>query len=530
MRNRAMLFISVLLVAGLWSCRKKFNSPSWDVDVLTPVVKTKLTIDDIGDTLYTIDTADGSVIIAYDNPIYTMNTDELFVLPDTSIVKSASLINGLNVGPGQPIYLSTETTKFGLSGAELSYATVASGVLELEITSTITEPTELVLSVPCATQSGVVFNVTEPVAAAPVGQSTTHTVQFNLAGYDLDLRGINKNDYNTIYYDIQARLSNTSPGYTVQSTDAVTMKIAFKDLEPYYAQGYFGKNSINIGPESQKFSFLKKVAGGSLDLDQVKIWIEFINGIGVDANLRLKRLESFNANNYTTVALNHNLIGQNINMNRAVKTFSTPPVTPSVYSVYLDNNNSNVDQFIENLPTDLVYELEGEVNPLGNVMNGNDFYYQNYLLQANLKTEIPLDLAMNRLLLVDTIDFTWEDNTLDRIQDGYFTLHADNHFPFDATIDLIVLDTNYNPITTLISKGKIQEGVTDAQNIVIGATSSTIKMPVNSWKIKELKNAKYMMLRTELNTVDAPNRIKIYENYYIDLKVVGDFTYRAGLN
>lgn len=530
MRNsRLFIALSLLLVIAS-GCRKKLQSPSWDTDLLVPLVKTRLDINNIADSLYTVDTADGSITLAYDNPIYTLGDDELLSLPDTTILKTSNLISGLNVNPGQPLVISTESTKFGAKGAELREANLFRGTLSLEILTTITEPTELTISIPGATLNGVPFSKTEQVPAATAGQTLSHIVSYDFKDYKLDLRGQNQNDVNTIYYDTKAILSPNANPYVVKSSDKVDLKITFKNLDPYYVVGYFGQNNVSIGPESTGFQFLKKVVSGKLDLDQVRIWLEFENGIGADASLTLNQLESYNSNTKNIVALNHSIIGKQVNLNRAVRTFSTPPVTPSYYKVYLDNLNSNVDLFLENLPTALTYKLEGTINPLGNVSNGNDFFYRNSLLKVNLKTEIPLHLSTTDLVLLDTIPFEFNDPQLDNVNRGKFTLYADNYYPFTANLELELLDSNKNYITNLVDSGLIDPGFTNAQNEVIGVTSSKIEVPVTKQNLEEIRHAGYIVMRARLNTVDTPNHITLFDYYYLKMKVVGDFNYRTSFN
>ena len=65
----------------------------------------------------------------------------------------------------------------------------------------------------------------------------------------------------------------------------------------------------------------------------------------------------------------------------------------------MDNGNSNIDAFIENLPDGITYDLDVTANPLGDVSNGNDFLYDDSRLTADLDVDIPLNIIATDLTL-----------------------------------------------------------------------------------------------------------------------------------
>ncbi|MBK6410088.1 MAG: hypothetical protein IPF78_10360 [Flavobacteriales bacterium] len=69
----------------------------------------------------------------------------------------------------------------------------------------------------------------------------------------------------------------------------------------------------------------------------------------------------------------------------------------------LDQGNSNIDLFIENLPSRVDYALDITINPLGDISNGHDFLYHDSKLSADLEIDIPLNLIATDLTLRKTV-------------------------------------------------------------------------------------------------------------------------------
>ena len=146
--------------------------------------------------------------------------------------------------------------------------------------------------------------------------------------------------------------------------------------------------------------------------------------------------------------------------------------------------------------------------------------------------ELPLSLTANELVLVDTVDFALSESN---ITDGFLYLYADNGFPFDMKFQFLLMDENNSIIDSLIiPDAAIEAAPIDNQFKVIGKKLSKLTIPVSEVKMSKLYETKKMLIRLEFTTTQLPptppNYIKIYSDYVIDLKLVGDFNYGIGLN
>ena len=106
----------------------------------------------------------------------------------------------------------------------------------------------------------------------------------------------------------------------------------------------------------------------------------------------------------------------------------------------MNNDNSNIDVFIENLPNEISLSAEVEINPLGNVTDGNDFIYTAQPLQATLDIDLPLNIGAQNLIFTDTLDIASE---LNFSANGELMLYVTNAFPFETTLRVAILN-NYD--------------------------------------------------------------------------------------
>ena len=92
---------------------------------------------------------------------------------------------------------------------------------------------------------------------------------------------------------------------------------------------------------------------GSLNLQNVKVNLSLVNGLGVDARLTLTKLTSYNSHTNTTVNLMDNaIVNSAINVNRAIETNNpASPVTPAIHEFSITPSNSNI------LPGLIIYLL-----------------------------------------------------------------------------------------------------------------------------------------------------------------------------
>ncbi len=528
--KRIPLFICLLIFVLLFSCRKEMTKPSWDTEDLAPLIKASLNINNLLPDSILQANPDSSMKIVYQNDIFHFSMDTLFKIPDTSLRKAYTIPVAVTVQPGQSVVSNnlSETT-YNLHGAQLRTIIIKSGFINYNIKSSIHEVTDFVYGLPCATLNGVPFTVNIAVPAAVGNTPGVYNQTYDLSGYVLDLTGINKNKINTIYTSLTAKVSPSGHAVLVNPTDSLVINNTFQKFIPYYAKGYFGQDTLKMGPSETEFSMFKRIVDGTIKLEDVNFNLSIENPIGLDAQVFINNLNSINTRKGTNISLVNSVIGSPININRAAESGG------NVFSTYnnfpLNTSNSNIKQMLENLPDKFGYSIQMMTNPLGNISGSNDFIYSDKLLKVKMNMEIPLSMVANNLTLVDTLALNIAGKTgTKNINSGTITLFADNGFPFTAALQIYLLNDNNMVVDSLYTITNIIDAAPiNSNRHAIGKKTTKIIIPLSENKMTLLYNTKKIIFKIKFNTSDQPQYMKIYSDYGIDMTLVGDINYTVQL-
>lgn len=522
MVKKAFCLFSIIYVLLFFSCRKELDKASWDTEILTPVVNATFDISNLLPDSIIHEFADSSLEIVYQKGIYNFDVGNLFVIPDTTLSNTSFTIIPLILHPGESVPLpNPPETVYQLPGVELKIFKVKSGKVVFKVSSRVREVTEFVYSIPCATLNGVPFSATMEVPARVGNTPGVFSQEFDLSGYTINLTGSKGNKVNTIYTNLKASISSSAlDTVMVTPQDNVTINNIFSDIVPSYAKGYLGQNTIEIPPTQTDLSFFERLSG-KIKLENIKFNLSLDNYIGVDARANIKSLKGINTATNKTVELTNP--SPTININRASENGSV--VTPSHANFSLTSANSNINELIENLPNKLEYQLKIQMNPLGNVSGSNDFIYTDNLLHGFIDLHVPLSFLASDLTLTSTVNFNISSGDKRNIKNGVLTVYANNGFPFDAGIKIYTINDNNVITDTLIGTSTIVQAPVNSQLKVTEKRLSKITIPLNPTQINTLYDTKKAVFKIKFNTAAQPNYIKIYSDYTMDIKVVGDFNY-----
>jgi len=514
-----------LLFLLVFSCKKEITRPSWEVDVSVPVIFSSMGIENlIPDSLLSSD-SNGEVSLVFNQSVFKLNLDTLLNLPDTTVTDTFSIpvpFPSLNINPGQAIISTTENKRFDLNDIELSYVKIRSGQTSFFISSTISQPTIYEYTITNALKNGQPFHFTINVPAGTQANPSIVNGIYDFDGYELDLRGDTGNEYNKYKTIIKVSLDPDAIATTVYNSDQVIVKNTFTNLRPSYAEGYFGSQEIDVPYEETVFDFLQNISG-TLDLNQVDIDFEIINGIGIDATAKIDTLKSVNTRNGNEVLLNHSFIGNSININRATNTGTTS--IPSLYSINLNNGNSNTDLFLENLPNKIGTSMGILVNPMGNISGHHDFLYDDKTFDVRVKAEIPLDIIASGLTLSDTIELNIENENTDNINHGVLHVFANNGFPFSSELQLYLLNDAGNIIDSIVNPNLIYSAYTNSSQIVTATRETRLDINLTQSQIEHLVNTKRILIKTIFNTSSLTQHVQIFNHYRIGIRITTELNY-----
>lgn len=506
------------------SCKKR-EATDWDTNLLGPLFKTSLSIDQILPDSLTQINSDNSINIVYDNHFNSSGFVNTKQLPDTSILKVFTIPFGtIYLNAGDNFMDLTEESNLNFAPLELSRLIVKSGEIEVKIVNKITQPVDITYILPKAIKDGMPYTFTATIPAYNSSNGGNYNATFNLDGYDVDLRGLSGAYVNRLVTHLIANVSTTASATAqINSTDSLKVFIKLKSIIPYYAKGYFGQ-SKDTSYTNSSITLFDRIVAGSFSLQEAKLNLDIKNGIGADIRAGLISFQSVNGKTGNVVSLQHNSVSKIFNVHRATDF----PFTPSLYSFEYNNSNSNLVSLLENMPTVFNYGYYTELNPFGNISNGNDFVYTDRAVDAHVRLDIPLHFSSTNLTLVDTIylseDSLGEHNT---VKSADLKLIALNSFPFDADVKFYMLNNQLEKQEQLMDKSTIMAAEPDADGRVREAKESRLPVTVSNELLNKLLEKRKVLAVVTINTVNNPMKYKIYSDYKLDLKLTGNLLFNV---
>lgn len=429
--------------------------------------------------------------------------------------------------PAQSVISTEETIVYYFGKAQLKKLKVKKGRVSFTVNSTIEEEMNVDYSIPYATRNGQPFFQSFVVPAAPPGGSANFTVDYDISGYEIDLRGKDPNirdTVNSFFNILDVTIDSSGIERNISLDDSIFLYVGLLDLEPEYAEGYFGGEIFEVGPESLDFDFFGGI-NGKIDFEDLNFNIVLENGIGAQAMATINQLTARNTSKGSTVALS----GSGVAGPHLLGPATYPPLTPSLTSINLNKSNSNIKPFIEQLPNKLDYFVTIQTNPNGNISNYKDFLTDQSELVAKLEVDMPVSLTADAVTFTDTLNFDLSAATNSQnILEGHLNIVADNGFPFDIQLQVYLLDEGGNIIDSLVGTvdNRIQAAPADANNRVSSPLRSVVVARADKARMDKLRQSKKILIKAVLDTPKSnANYWKIYNDYTFKVSLTGDFIY-----
>jgi hypothetical protein len=531
MQIKKINFLFVIIIF-FFSCRKE--KTYWDADFVAPVASSSLNLSNLfPDSILSANT-NGSLKIAIESDLFSYTADSLLQLPDTTIFNSTPYPfpfpgSFYTYQPGQSFDMNPQNeVRFDVAnGVQLKEAIIRSGKLRLLIKNPLRQPANFKCNVTSATKNGIVLNLIIPMNAGTQANPSEKDTLIDISGYKVNFSGAIGNKTNTIIQTISLDILTTAVQDTFKYGDTLKSYITFVDLIPEFGRGYFGTQSIQVGPDSAAFDIFNQISSGSLGLDSSEIKLTVTNEFGVDLRSTINFIQSYSLVN-TSVNLTGNNVGTSFNVGRATPSGNpSNPVIAVSRVLTFNQTNSNINSFIGNLPSTIFYDLNAHINPLGNVTGFNDFIYYGTSLKAKMAANIPLRFSANNIVLKDTSEFNAEalEAQLGNINEGFLLLRARNSYPFSLKITGILLDENNVVLEPLISAPDnfIEAPVLDANGIVTSAKETFLKVSFDKGKLDNIVRAKKIAYYVEFNSNNSPATFYNYQK--LDLLLTADFNY-----
>lgn len=455
------------------------------------------------------------------NDVLIDTTDALII---NLCVRDLKPIEATAVFPAQDLFNKHDRMLIKLGGIDLKEIVLQTGQVNIKAVNTIDDSLRFSYNVPGASLNQTSFMVNDIISPASSQAAVHYNKSYDISGYKMLLTGKNHDTINSLHQHLIGSIDSTGEVKTMTLNDSIVFTYEMKNLIPNYAKGYLGKHAVNINNDTAKNTIFNNIISGTLNAKSVNIFFSVENYIGADASIIFNSIEALNSKTGENKTLQSTFLGKHNHINRANSpVFGT--INSTLYQFEINNSNSNITQLINLMPDNFIYNIDIDINPLGNISGGNDFLYTDKTIKANLNIELPLNLFANNLHLKDTIDISINESNNDNII-GMFVLKADNLYPINANVQLLMYDKMYNCLDTIIVNQTIKHAhITNGIKATV-PKHSEITIPISKQKMQALNNTEHIVLDVIFNTLPTNQHIRIYSDYFLNLQLVGNFNYQ----
>ena len=518
MKNIYFIFIIATIIT---SCKKNRNSVSWNTFYKLPISSDTLNLNSFikQDKLYLSD--DGTYLSFKDTfELYELGKDiidQSIQLDFEDSIKIPSILSGIQFSPGFQIpFQFTESHFFDFNSIQLKELEFDSLIFDYTVESSIDGKIDINLSILDAFNTiGNNFNA---LISTPISQEGS-AGKLNLNGFKFDLTksGTVFNHISTLF--TIGISSDNIQDLVFQNNDYIVIKFEISSLKIASALGYLGSENIEDNTEI-KIPFMENLKSKNFELNDSEFELLIKNGIGIDAQLKLNKIEFKKENQIQT--LDHLSINQNININRALDFGHD--FQYSLMNINFNNSNSNLPQLISIFPEKINIDYQLLTNPLGNQSGYNDFIYQQHPLSLDLLVDIPLKQNLDSIVFSDTLSFELPKNI--NVNDALIKLDFTNGFPWECCANLkLISGKNLNSTHICINHCQV-----DNLGNFVQATNSINELDLENDLLIELQNDNRIILELIISSPDSTNYFPILGNQNLYYSINMDVNSEINLN
>ena len=513
-----LIFISIIS-----SCKKE--ATRWNTDWSIPFLTDTISLFNLHNDSTLDNFTSSNYLVNMERELLDVSLKDFFLIPDTTISQSFSPSIGIgSVPPGFTFYNEVEAHELSIPNVQLKKIIVSSGQIDLKVFNPIGTSAYYTIQMPGVVKNGVTLEHTFFINAGSSVNPAVANEQIVLDGFSLDLRGeditgsVNISGFNTLQTSLSIMSDPNGEAVPIATSDVFEVEAKIQNLSIDYAQGYFGEQ---IFSDTTTFNIpvLNQIVSGNIDLDEVPIDIQITNGTKIPFSTEITILENTNSF-YETVSLSSALIGNPQLIAPATGAWST--LTESSHLIGLDNSNSNMTGYLENLGHSHSLGFEVKMNPFGSATGSFNEIFSSSRLKIKLKTEFPLGLESNGLTIVDTVSLNLSNEIIKdlvRVEEAVLNITAVNSFPISGTLSLRFLDVGGNVLHTVSDIETIESslmGFMDSEENLM-KKESVIEIGLSNEVLNDFDLIKDVVLMAELNT--APGVIQnIPSNAYLFLR------------
>lgn len=503
-----------------------------DTDMAFPVINSSITFKELverGDenTIVGIYPGTNQFYVSFrDTNEFGLASDQ-FTIPSQSFSESVEWpfpsIPLVESGVDYDFEESFEESFTAINGVELKSIDLSAGSITISLNNSFSHPISgnlILVSLKEADGTSVVAPFNIPANGAD-------NIDVAMANRTLDLYSTANDTYNTFAYSVSATITTNSTAgiYTGQGV-SFNMNIGGLDFNELRGEFNYSFDTDYLFSSLDIFS---SAYISDMHLADPRLELTLENGFGIPSSLSLFKFEFVNTNNGSKRDVQNEGILTDEDLKISLPNYLAPATENTQYgtSLYkLNGRNSNIGGIFDFAPNQLNF---GATFTLGdNSGDHNQFVRRDSKINFISYIEVPLEGWATTLVLQDTLEnIEWPSiDDLGEVDEESLDVELrfifNNGLPLDMNLQVLFVDDNENPITSLFDDPGLTPFLESApigpNGESVGKTPVLVPVHVKKAKYDLMASATQMIVQYQVKTGgDVQQNVKILSTNEIDL-------------
>ncbi len=418
------------------------------------------------------------------------------------IARELRVVSGKAKIENQVIYSTIKMVDMGFDEARIWEILFSGGELKYRLESFLNLTVDILLRLPSADVGGEV-----PENSFLLPANDFYNSSWSLEEMSIDLTTDSLQPFNMIPVYLQLVIEPTTTLVEFDSSDYVKAVFAMEAMKVAYASGNLGKQTFPIDEDvvDLDLGFLENI-NGEIIFDDPVLTVNYQNSFGIPIVIHTQ---------FTGVKLSS---GNTIDLGVDSIVFDYPQTAGEMAegSVVFDKTNSNIVDFLDFRPDQLVFSGDAFTNWNNDTMN---FFTESSQLLGGTEIRIPLVFSTSSLVFSDTVDFSAGQTSLP-VSKGTMLLNVLNGLPFDLNLQLQVPDSVTGVVIDKIDFGNIGSAVVDAQGKVVAPVQSNLKAVFDDDFLNNLERANSLLLSAQTVSAGGGSQpVGLYSDYKLSMAI-----------
>lgn len=500
MRKIGLMALTIVLVLG---CAKELdfdmiNDIKVESSATLPLASLTLSLEDlvsdIEDSTLVVDPDNALRIYYRQDSVFTYSIDDILTIPDQDplplLVDKSQPNFDLNVALGT------------IAGAQLYNAVFNQGKIAVNISAsdTVSGDVRLAFTFRNASINGVTYADT---FLLPAGQTTVIDSSI-INGLDFDFTdgGTAVNALN-----IGLELIDTA---NVNLGNIIVCSIALQDLSIDVATGYFGDRLQAAPPGDFDFNIngLEEFAGGFY-LTNPTLTLVTNSTVGLPIDI-------------TTDFIGENAERRRVALDNSPFQIQASPApgVVAVSNLTIDANNSQITEFLANLPNKIYYSGSIQINPAGPPpANTPNFISRTSDVVLDFEVDVPMEFRLEDMRLDQVVEIGAGIDNLDNLDELIVYFKSENRLPFDLNLEVSFLSALGDSINGF-ELPLLAAAPVDANGRVSAPNVQESPVIFDQELIDDFLKMRDMRFVASVNTTNGgQTAVKLYTDYDLNIQV-----------